>query len=251
MGLIGKIALIGVVAVAVLIAIIWDVQNEAEKDNGKKNQTTNAEEIKKDLPGHIKTQETPSPETPQEQTPSSGAASDNGSATHETGEPDSQQQDMTPEQSTPNDEEVHTPVEEPGPDIPDLPGTGQKYIIQKNDNLHKIARKFYGNEKYWPSIHSANLVKIPDPEVLKVGIEIIIPPREEVLREEPGPAPYAVETYIVQKNDTLSKISRMHYGDDSHVELIYQANKDKIKNKNVLPVGTELIIPPTPPKEPK
>jgi nucleoid-associated protein YgaU len=35
------------------------------------------------------------------------------------------------------------------------------------------------------------------------------------------------------------------------VELIYQANKDKIKDKNVLKPGTELIIPPKPPKKPK
>jgi nucleoid-associated protein YgaU len=246
MGLIGKIALIGVVVVAVLIAVIWDVQNEAEKNGGELDKTTNAEEIKKNLPEHIKTQETPSPETPQEQTPAVIEQPEGP------GEPDSTRApDVIPEQPTSPGEQTHTPVEEPGPDIPDLPGTGQKYIIEKNDNLHKIARKFYGSEKHWPSIHAANLDKIPDPEVLKVGTEIVIPPRDEVLREAPKPSPGEVETYIVSKGDTLTNISRMHFGSDAYVDLIYQANKDKIKDKNVLTVGTELVIPPLPPKKPK
>lgn len=238
MGLIGKIALIGIVSVAVLIAVIWDIQNEKPQP---KDTTTSAEEIEKNLPENITTQDTPSPETPQDQTPA---------AIEQPQEPPRQPvEEVGPGMPEPPREQPQIPVEEPGPQVPQPSGMGEKYVIQKDDNLHKIARRFYGNSKLWRAIHTANADVIPDPEVLKVGAEIVIPPREEVLREKPAPAPPAVETYIVQKGDTLSSISRMHYGgDSSRAQLIYQANRDKIANKNVLKPGTVITIPPLPQK---
>ena len=240
MGLIGKIALIGVVSVAVLIAVIWDIKNEKPRENAP---TTNAQDIK--MPENMTTQETPSPETPQDQAPA------------------------VIEQS---EEQARNPVEELGPGMPEPPrvqpeppavepagqqepeqvqpaGTAEKYVIQKNDNLHKIARRFYGDSKFWRAIYMANTDVIPDPEVLKVGTEIVIPSREDVLSKKSGPAPPSVETYIVQPGDTLSSISRMHYGgDSSHAQLIYQANRDKITDKNVLKPGITLTIPALPEK---
>jgi nucleoid-associated protein YgaU len=49
--------------------------------------------------------------------------------------------------------------------------------------------------------------------------------------------------YVVQKGDTLSKISQRHYGTPNRWKVIYDANKERIANINNLKVGTSLIIP--------
>jgi nucleoid-associated protein YgaU len=51
------------------------------------------------------------------------------------------------------------------------------------------------------------------------------------------------QTYTVQKDDTLQKISKKVFGSYGKWYKIYEANKDKIKNPNVLKTGTVLDIP--------
>jgi nucleoid-associated protein YgaU len=50
-------------------------------------------------------------------------------------------------------------------------------------------------------------------------------------------------TYVVQKGDTLSKISQRCFGTPNRWKVIYDANKDRIANINNLKVGTALVIP--------
>jgi len=79
-----------------------------------------------------------------------------------------------------------------------------------------------------------------------------------VIGETPGSAPAEVsspapavdnggsmqaQTYTVQKDDTLQKISKKVFGSYGKWYKIYEANKDKIKNPNVLKPGTVLTIP--------
>jgi nucleoid-associated protein YgaU len=51
------------------------------------------------------------------------------------------------------------------------------------------------------------------------------------------------QTYTVQKDDTLQKISKKVFGSYGKWYKIYEANKDKIKNPNILKPGTVLDIP--------
>jgi nucleoid-associated protein YgaU len=51
------------------------------------------------------------------------------------------------------------------------------------------------------------------------------------------------QTYTVQKDDTLQKISKKFFGTYGKWYKIYKANKNKIKNPNVLTPGLELTIP--------
>jgi LysM repeat protein len=52
------------------------------------------------------------------------------------------------------------------------------------------------------------------------------------------------QSYVVQKGDSLYLISRKFYGDSSHIDRIYQANRSVMKSKNSLRVGQTLRIPP-------
>jgi nucleoid-associated protein YgaU len=50
-------------------------------------------------------------------------------------------------------------------------------------------------------------------------------------------------THRVQPGDTLSKISRQHYGSPQQWQKIYQANQQVLTNPNALRTGMILIIP--------
>lgn len=73
-------------------------------------------------------------------------------------------------------------------------------------------------------------------------------PAESASVEAPVPAAQnggniQAQTYTVQKDDTLQKISKKLFGTYSKWYKIYKANKDKIKNPNLLKPGTVLTIP--------
>jgi nucleoid-associated protein YgaU len=186
---------------------------------------------------------------------------------------------------------------------------GQKYVVQPNDSLIKIARKCYGenNVREYKRIYEANKGILSSESFVPVGKELVIPPLPVAAR---GPAPSgpgsplsaagspppsarvpaptaapAVETarrttemtveevarhfgagtsptpsgsspaasaapaprrvHVIQRGDSLAKIARQYLRDDSRASVlrIYNANKDKLANPNVLPIGTELTIP--------
>ncbi|SHH76260.1 LysM domain-containing protein [Caloranaerobacter azorensis DSM 13643] len=49
-------------------------------------------------------------------------------------------------------------------------------------------------------------------------------------------------THIVQSGDTLWAIAKKYYGDGSQYTKIFNANKDKIKNPNLIYAGQKLVI---------
>lgn len=51
------------------------------------------------------------------------------------------------------------------------------------------------------------------------------------------------QIYEVQKGDSLYGISRKFYGDSSHMDRIFQVNRNSLKSKNSLRPGQKLIIP--------
>ena len=50
-------------------------------------------------------------------------------------------------------------------------------------------------------------------------------------------------TYTVTKGDSLSKIAKQFYGDAKQWKKIFEANKDGIKNPDLIRVGQVLRIP--------
>jgi nucleoid-associated protein YgaU len=53
----------------------------------------------------------------------------------------------------------------------------------------------------------------------------------------------AGKTYVVVKGDSLSKIAKREYGDASKWRAIHEANKDLIKDPDLIYPGQELKIP--------
>lgn len=57
-----------------------------------------------------------------------------------------------------------------------------------------------------------------------------------------APAP-AAKTYTVKPGDTLSKIAKEFYGNANDYMKIFEANRDKLKNPDLIRDGQELVIP--------
>ncbi len=53
-------------------------------------------------------------------------------------------------------------------------------------------------------------------------------------------------TYTVKKDDNLSKIAKEVYGDRKEWRTIYEANKNIVKNPNIIYAGQQLILPGAP-----
>ena len=63
---------------------------------------------------------------------------------------------------------------------------------------------------------------------------------------KPGATPGAsARTYTVVAGDSLSKIAKREYGDAQKWQAIYQANRDKISNPDLIHPGQVLTIPPS------
>jgi nucleoid-associated protein YgaU len=59
----------------------------------------------------------------------------------------------------------------------------------------------------------------------------------------PAPAAPPARTYTVAAGDSLSKIAKSVYGDANAWRRIYEANKDQIKNPDLIHPGQVLEIP--------
>lgn len=66
---------------------------------------------------------------------------------------------------------------------------------------------------------------------------------ETLLAEGQSGAAGKPKTVVVQAGDTLSSIARQHYGDPDAYVRILAANKSKLRNPNIIEIGTELVIP--------
>lgn len=53
--------------------------------------------------------------------------------------------------------------------------TARDYVVQKNDSLSRIAARELGDPNRWIDIYNHNLNKLSDPNVLPVGLSIVVP----------------------------------------------------------------------------
>jgi nucleoid-associated protein YgaU len=68
-------------------------------------------------------------------------------------------------------------------------------------------------------------------------------PGETTQSNTARPGAQTQRDYTIQSGDSLSKIARQFYGNPNDWQKIYQANKDKIKDPNLIHPGQKIIIP--------
>lgn len=106
------------------------------------------------------------------------------------------------------------------------------YRVNKGDSLWRISsyRNIYNDPYQWPKIYEANKDKIKDPNLIYIGQRLIIPPKS---------------LHRVLKSENLFEISNYEsiYNDPWEWRRIFEANRDKIKNPNLIYPGQLLVIP--------
>lgn len=68
-------------------------------------------------------------------------------------------------------------------------------------------------------------------------------PNQTTERANPSPAAASPGTYVVQRGDTLYKISMQFYGTGRRWDEIFQLNRDRLRSPGELAVGVELRLP--------
>ena len=61
--------------------------------------------------------------------------------------------------------------------------------------------------------------------------------------QAPAPPEAKVEYYVIQKGDTLSKIAKHYYGNANKYPRIFEANREVIKNADLIFPGQKIRIP--------
>ncbi len=108
------------------------------------------------------------------------------------------------------------------------------YQVVKGDYLSKIAAydHIYGDSRKWGVIYRANRDQIKDPNLIQTGMELKIP------RGLPS-------SWKVYKGESLWKIAAYPevYGKGSKWTIIYRANKDQIKDPDIIHPDQVFSIP--------
>ncbi|HEX6107138.1 MAG TPA: LysM peptidoglycan-binding domain-containing protein [Gemmatimonadales bacterium] len=82
---------------------------------------------------------------------------------------------------------------------------------------------------------------MPDPKKPKADFSDVESGSSSTAPEAPPPA--AERTYTVVKGDSLSKIAKRYYGDAQQWRRIYEANRDQIKDPDLIHPGQTFRIP--------
>lgn len=160
--------------------------------------------------------------------------------------------------------ESSAPVAPPGRETTTSP---RVYMVVSGDTLGHISQKTYGTYRKWKRIQEANPGVAP--ESLRVGQKLVIPALADsaVARsdDQATDAARAVEVaidqvrdfverdttrtpyspYTVARGDSLTSISRRHFGDGRRWRDIYELNRDQLPDPDAVRVGQVLRIPAT------
>jgi len=162
--------------------------------------------------------------------------------------------------------------------------TGLRHTVASGETLWKIADRFYGarSAKVVDALHAANRSILKSPDVLRVGMELSLPPVDGFAlrgsttpgssralkpaaqeqrggrtqtatgpasgpRAEPAPTTRPPEPpirwYEVKKNDRYAGIARDVLGDAARWREIYELNKDKFPDPDRIREGVRIKIP--------
>jgi nucleoid-associated protein YgaU len=133
---------------------------------------------------------------------------------------------------------VETWTEEEAALLDEFNAKVKEYTVKRGDWLSKLAEypEIYGKGNYWkwPVIYRANRDQIKNPDLIYPGQVFEIP---RVLASE----------WTVHQGETLRKIAsyyEVYYKEGyKRWKEIYEANRDKISNSNVIDAGDVLTIP--------
>ncbi|HEU4835834.1 MAG TPA: LysM peptidoglycan-binding domain-containing protein [Pyrinomonadaceae bacterium] len=115
----------------------------------------------------------------------------------------------------------------------------QNLHIQDNKLfVRAIAPSDEAKNKFWDQI------KLVNPNADDITADISVDASRAMGAAAGGGQGGGGQTYEVKSGDNLSKISKQFYGDSSEYMRIFYANRDQLKDPDMIKVGQKLVIPP-------
>lgn len=130
----------------------------------------------------------------------------------------------------------------PTPTPPPAPQQQASYTVGNGDTLWGIAQSQLGDGNRWREIYESNKDTISNPNVISAGMVLRMPSGAKP-QSNPAPAPASSATYTVSGNDSLWSIAQSTLGDGNRWREIYELNRDKISNPDVISAGMTLRLP--------
>ncbi len=125
------------------------------------------------------------------------------------------------------------------------------HYVQPSESLSKICQKYYGDGSLVADLARYN--EIDNPDRLRVGHRLRIPPAEVLLRSSHphthnidanrGSQQSQFRVYTVQPNDSLSTIAQREMGSAKRYLELYKLNRDVLDDPDSIRVGMKLKIP--------
>ncbi len=96
-----------------------------------------------------------------------------------------------------------------------------------------------GQLKFWGTVKNQFEKNLLWDEIKRVGGEH----PSDLMADIKVADPSSYGHHTVKSGETLSKIAKKYYNDPNKYNLIYEANKDKLKSADLIHPGDELVIP--------
>ncbi|MEE9391107.1 MAG: LysM peptidoglycan-binding domain-containing protein [Planctomycetota bacterium] len=119
--------------------------------------------------------------------------------------------------------------------------------VGANETFSHIAKRIWGDATLYRPLVKAN-PKL-NPRNLRAGQTVIIPPRggrsavkNVAVKDEPAPSGKG-RFHTVAAHETLGAIARRYYRSENKWKRIFEANRDQLRNPNVVKKGLVLRIP--------
>ena len=138
------------------------------------------------------------------------------------------------------------------------------YLVRPGDDLWSVAEQLLGEGARWRLLADANPELLANPTVdLAPGVRLVVPelpahadepapqPRTRRAAAKPAKPRAATLTVVVERGDTLSGLAEEHLGSASAWPRIFRANRDRIKDPDLIDAGWTLVIPETRAAAPK
>ena len=103
--------------------------------------------------------------------------------------------------------------------------------------IKAIAPSEDAKSKFWDQI------KLVNPSADDITADVSVDTSKAMGAAAGGGAGAGGETYTVKAGDNLSKISKHFYGDANEYMRIFYANRDKLRDPDMIQVGQQLTIP--------
>jgi len=104
--------------------------------------------------------------------------------------------------------------------------------------IRGIAPSDEAKNKFWDQI------KLVNPNQDDITADISVDSSRAMGAAAGGGQGSGGQTYEVKSGDNLSKISKQFYGDANEYMRIFYANRDQLKDPDMIKVGQKLVIPP-------